>query len=122
MVHYLRLALKLNFIEYVELMDYPHVAGEAIMWWIVLVVGAHPVPPIVRVAWNCRPHQSARSATQAHLNMHAFGHRHFILPRWWRRELHRKIRNGVSSSLFLPLSSLLSYYAAPVERKGVGGL
>src|SRR5438128_5719757 len=46
MVHYLRLALKSNFIEYVKLMDYPHVAGEAILRWIVLVVGAHPVPPI----------------------------------------------------------------------------
>src|SRR5438105_10369170 len=92
MVHYLRLALKSNFIEYVKLMDYPHVAGEAILRWVVLVVDAHPEPPTVSVAWNDRPHQSARSATQAHLNMHAFGHRHSALPRWWRRELHTKIR------------------------------
>ena len=89
MVHYLRLALKSNFIEYVELMDYPHVAGEAMLRWVVLVVRAHPVPPTVSVAWICRLHQSARSATQAHLNTHAFGHRYSVLPRWWRRELHR---------------------------------
>ena len=92
MVHYLRLALKPNFIEYVELMDYPHVAGEAILRWIVLVVGAHPVPSTVSVAWICGLYQSARSAAQEHLNMDAFGHRHSILPRWWRRELHMKIR------------------------------
>src|SRR6266540_3009996 len=47
MVHYLRLVLKSNFIEYVELMDYPHVAGEAMLRWVVLVVGAHPVPPTI---------------------------------------------------------------------------
>src|SRR5438128_12474881 len=61
MVHYLRLALKSNFIEYVELMDYPHVAGEAMLRWVVLVVRAHPVPPTVSVAWICRLYQSARS-------------------------------------------------------------
>src|SRR5438105_12259825 len=94
MVHYLRLALKSNFIEYVKLMDYPHVAGEAILRWVVLVVGAHPVPPTVSVACIFRPHQSARSATQAHLHMHAFGHGHSVLMVWWRRELHRKIWNG----------------------------
>ena len=76
-------------------MDYPApVAGGAMLQWIVLVVGAHPVPPTVSVAWICGPHESARSAAQAHLNMDAFGHRHSVLPRWWRRELHRKIRNG----------------------------
>src|SRR5881394_2989789 len=54
-------------------MDYPpHVAGEAILRWIVLVVGAHPVPSTVSVAWICGPHQSARSAAQAHLNMDTF--------------------------------------------------
>src|SRR5438128_12498185 len=61
--------------------------------WVVLVVSAHPVPPTVSVAWICGPHESARSAAQAHLNMDAFGHRHSVLPRWWRRELHTKIKN-----------------------------
>ena len=74
-------------------MDYPpHVAGEAILRWVVLVVGAHLVPPTVSVAWICGPHQSVRSAAQAHLNMNVFGHRHSILHRWWRRKLYTKIR------------------------------
>src|SRR6266498_3629599 len=103
MVHYLRLALKSNFIEYVELMDYPHVAGEAILRWVVLVVGAHLVPPTVSVAWICGPHQSARSAAQAHLSMDAFGHRHSILPRWWRRELHTLSSGSQKSSRTSPL-------------------
>src|SRR5438105_15748533 len=97
-------------------MDYPApVAGEG--RWVVLVVGAHPVSPTISVAWNCGSHQPARSATQAHLNVDAFGHRHSLLPRWWRRELHR-----FSSSLFLPLSSLISSGASPDECKGVGGI
>ena len=49
-------------------MDYPApVAGGAMLRWVVLVVGAHPVPPTVSVAWICGPHESARSAAQAHL-------------------------------------------------------
>ena len=76
-------------------MDYPPpVTREAILRWIVLVVGAHPVLPPISVAWICRLHQSARSAAQAHLNMDAFEHKHSVLPRWWRWELHRKVRNG----------------------------
>src|SRR5438132_13619019 len=74
-------------------MDCPaSVAGGAMLRWAVLIVGAHPVPPTVSVAWICGPHQSARSAAQVHLNLDSFGHIHFILPRWWRWELHTKIR------------------------------
>src|SRR5437868_8619287 len=92
-------------------MDYlAPVAGGAMLRWIVLVVGAHPVPPTVSVAWICGPHESARSAAQAHLNMDAFGHRHSVLPRWWRRELHRKIRNGWFVLVFFPY--LLFYLRA----------